>query len=76
MSLKSSIRKLRDEVKSRFVGNEEVIDIIVLNQLHRRSATLIRAQRGVGKSTLMLLMLKGLTGDDFVVISGASEVKR
>ena len=76
MSLKSSIRKLRDEIKSRFVGNEEVIDIIVLNQLHRRSATLIRAQRGVGKSTLMLLMLKGLTGDDFVVISGASEVKR
>lgn len=64
------------EVKSRFVGNEEVIHIMVLNQLHPRSTTLIRAPRGLGKSTLMLLMLKGVCGDDIVVVSGASEVKR
>jgi len=67
---------LEFEVKSRFVGNEEVIHIMVLNQLHPRSTTLIRAPRGLGKSTLMLLMLKGVCGDDIVVVSGASEVKR
>ncbi|KYH40225.1 MAG: ATPase [Candidatus Bathyarchaeota archaeon B63] len=49
---------------------------MIMNQLHSRSTTLIRAPRGLGKSTLMLLMLKGICGDDFVVISGASEVKR
>jgi len=70
------IKDLEKEVKSRFVGNEEAIRIVLLNQLHRRSATLIRAPRGIGKSTLMLLVLKGLCGDDMVVISGASEVKR
>jgi len=73
---KNRIMDLEREVKSRFVGNEEAIRIIVLNQLHPRSTTLIRASRGVGKSTLMLLTLKGLCGDDLVVISGASEVKR
>lgn len=76
MSLKKSVLKLKEEVKARFVGNEEVVDIVILNQLHRRSSTLIRAQRGVGKSTLMLLILRGITGEDYVVISGASEVKR
>jgi len=50
--------------------------MMVLNQLHPRSTTLIRAPRGVGKSTLMLLMLRGVCGDDHVVVSGASEVKR
>ena len=64
------------EINSRFVGNEEVIRILVLNQLHPRSTTLIRAPRGVGKSTLMLLTLRGICGDDLVVVSGASEVKR
>ncbi|MEM3046301.1 MAG: hypothetical protein QW057_04365, partial [Candidatus Bathyarchaeia archaeon] len=32
--------------------------------------------RGAGKSTLMLLVLRGLYGEGHVVISGASEVKR
>ena len=76
MSLRNKIIDLEKEVKSRFVGNEEVIHVMVLNQLHPRSTTLIRAPRGAGKSTLMLLLLKGLCGDDLVVISGASEVKR
>lgn len=76
MTLRSSVLKFRDEIAARFVGNKEVVDVVVLNQLHRRSATLVRAQRGLGKSTLMLLVLKGLTGDEFVVVSGASEVKR
>lgn len=76
MSLRGKIKDLEFEVKSRFVGNEEVIHIMVLNQLHPRSTTLIRAPRGLGKSTLMLLMLKGVCGDDIVVVSGASEVKR
>jgi len=76
LTLKNSIMDLEREVKSRFVGNEEAIRIMVLNQLHPRSTTLIRAPRGVGKSTLMLLMLKGLCGDDLVIVSGASEVKR
>jgi len=75
-SLQRKLNDLEHEVKSRFVGNEEAVHTIVLNQLHRRSATLIRASRGIGKSTLMLLTLKGLWGDDMVVISGASEVKR
>ncbi len=75
-SLKVKMKDLEKEIKARFVGNEEAIRIVLLNQLHRRSATLIRAPRGIGKSTLMLLVLKGLCGDDMVVISGASEVKR
>ena len=70
------IRKLEDEVKQRFVGNEEAIHIAILTLLHPRSTILIRAPRGLGKSTLMLLLLRGIFGDDFVVISGASEVKR
>ena len=48
----------------------------MLNQLHHRATTLLRAPRGSGKSTLMLLMLRGMYGSSFVVISGASEVKR
>ncbi len=76
MNIRSKILDLEREIKKRFVGNEEAIHMIVLNQLHPRSATLIRAPRGVGKSTLMLLTLKGICGDDLVVISGASEVKR
>ncbi|MFB0502366.1 MAG: AAA family ATPase [Candidatus Bathyarchaeia archaeon] len=76
MSLRNRILDLEKEVKSRFVGNEDVIHAMILNQLHPRSTNLIRAPRGVGKSTLMLLMLKGLSGDDLVIISGASEVKR
>ena len=72
----AKVKRLKDEVKARFVGNEEVLDVVVLNQLHRRAASLIRAPRGVGKSTLMLLVLKGLCGEDLVVVSGASEVKR
>ncbi len=76
LGLKNSIKDLEREIKTRFVGNEEAIRIMVLNQLHPRSTTLIRAPRGVGKSTLMLLMLRGLCGDDLVVVSGASEVKR
>lgn len=75
-SLKAKVRILMSEIKSRFIGNEKAVEVAVLNQLHRRSATLIRAPRGAGKSTLMLLLLKGLCGDDFVVISGASEVRR
>jgi len=76
LTMKNKIKDLEREVRSRFVGNEEAIHIMVLNQLHPRSTTLIRAPRGVGKSTLMLLILKGLCGDDLVVVSGASEVKR
>ncbi|RLF16683.1 MAG: hypothetical protein DRJ66_02870 [Thermoprotei archaeon] len=75
-SLATYIRKLENEVKARFVGNEEAIHVAILNLLHHRSTLLIRAPRGVGKSTLMLLLLKGIFGDDFVIISGASEVKR
>lgn len=75
-SLRDSIRKLEEEIKSRFVGNDEVIRVLTLNLLHERSAALIRAPRGRGKSTLMLLFLKGIFGDDFVVLSGASEIKR
>lgn len=69
-------KKLEDEIKSRFVGNDEVIKVIVLNMLHERATTLIRAPRGRGKSTLMLLFLKGIFGEDYVVLSGASEIKR
>jgi len=74
--LRNKIIDLEKEIIERFVTNEEAVKMLVLNQLHPRSTTLIRAPRGVGKSTLMLLLLKGITGDDFVVISGASEVKR
>jgi MoxR-like ATPase len=70
------VSRLKSEISDRFVGNEEAVDVIVLNLLHRRSTALVRAPRGTGKSTLMLLLLKGLFGDEFVVISGASEVKR
>lgn len=73
---KKLIRKLEDEIKERFVGNDEAIHIAILSLLHPRSTILIRAPRGLGKSTLMLLLLRGIFGDDFVVISGASEVKR
>lgn len=76
MSLQNTIQKLEKEINLRFVGNEVAIRMMILNQLHPRSTTLIRAGRGVGKSTLMLLMLKGMCGDDLVVVSGASEVKR
>ncbi|HDN01942.1 MAG TPA: hypothetical protein ENF42_03095 [Candidatus Bathyarchaeota archaeon] len=76
MYLKSKVKALEEEIKSRFIGNDEIIRIMVLNQLHPRSTTLIRAPRGLGKSTLMLLMLKGLCGKDIVIVSGASEVKR
>ncbi|MBS7627861.1 AAA family ATPase [Candidatus Bathyarchaeota archaeon] len=72
----NQVQRLKEELKARFVGGEEILDTLVLNQLHRRSTTLIRAPRGTGKSTLMLLVLRGLCGDDMVVISGASEVKR
>ncbi|HHC19501.1 MAG TPA: hypothetical protein ENK81_03780 [Euryarchaeota archaeon] len=75
-TLAAYVRKLEDEIKSRFVGNYHAIKIAILNLLHYRSTLLIRAPRGVGKSTLMLLLLKGIYGDDYVVISGASEVKR
>jgi MoxR-like ATPase len=74
--LRNKIVDLEKEISARFIGNREAIRMLVLNQLHPRSTTLIRAPRGVGKSTLMLLLLKGITGDDFVVVSGASEVKR
>jgi len=74
--LRNKVMDLEREITARFVANEEAVKMLVLNQLHPRSTTLIRAPRGVGKSTLMLLLLKGITGDDFVVISGASEVKR
>jgi len=73
---KALVARFRDELVKRFVGNEDIIPILVLNLLHRKSTMLVRAPRGTGKSTLMLLVLKGLFGDDFVVISGASEVKR
>ncbi|MBS7607055.1 AAA family ATPase [Candidatus Bathyarchaeota archaeon] len=74
--LRNKILDLEKEIKARFIANEEAIRMLILDQLHPRSTTLIRAPRGVGKSTLMLLLLKGISGDDFVVISGASEVKR
>jgi len=74
--LKTYVKRLEDEVKRRFVGNEEAVHVLTLNLLHERSTALIRAPRGRGKSTLMLLFLKGIFGDDFVVISGASEIKR
>ncbi len=73
---KSLVERLMRELMKRFIGNQDVIQILVLNLLHRRSTTLIRAPRGTGKSTLMLLVLKGLFGEDFIVISGSSEVKR
>ncbi|RLE98767.1 MAG: hypothetical protein DRJ96_00070 [Thermoprotei archaeon] len=74
--LKAYVKRLEDEVKRRFVGNEEAVHVLTLNLLHERSTALIRAPRGRGKSTLMLLFLRGIFGDDFVVISGASEIKR
>lgn len=74
--LRPSLRKLEEEVKNRFVGNDDVIRVLTLNLLHERSAALIRAPRGRGKSTLMLLFLKGVFGEDFIVLSGASEIKR
>ena len=76
MSLRNRVQDLEKEISSRFVGNEEAIRMMIINLLHPRSATLIRAPRGVGKSTLMLLALKGICGDSLVVVSGASEVKR
>jgi MoxR-like ATPase len=75
-SLQVYVRKLEDEVRARFVGNDDVIRVLTLNLLHERSTALIRAPRGRGKSTLMLLFLKGVFGEDFVVLSGASEIKR
>lgn len=75
-SKRTLVTRFRDELVKRFIGNKEIIPILVLNLLHRRSTILIRAPRGTGKSTLMLLVLKGLFGDSSVVISGASEVKR
>jgi len=76
VSYKNEIRKLEEKIKERFVGNEKAVHIAILDLLHPRSTILIRAPRGLGKSTLMLLMLRGIFGDDFVVVSGASEVKR
>jgi len=76
MSLQNKMKDLEREISSRFVGNEEAIRALILAQLHPRSTTLIRASRGVGKSTLMLLALKGVCGNGLVVVSGASEVKR
>ncbi|MGQ9478702.1 MAG: AAA family ATPase [Thermoproteota archaeon] len=70
------VERFREELTKRFVGNSEIIPIVVLNLLHTRSTTLVRGARGTGKSTLMLLILKGLFGEEFVVISGASEIKR
>lgn len=75
-SKRTLVARFRDELVKRFIGNKDIIPILVLNLLHRRSTILIRAPRGTGKSTLMLLVLKGLFGDGSVVISGASEVKR
>lgn len=75
-NLKLYVKKLEDEVKARFVGNDETVRVLTLNLLHERSTAIIRAPRGRGKSTLMLLFLKGIFGDDFVVLSGASEIKR
>ncbi|MBO3803883.1 MAG: hypothetical protein JTT11_08475 [Candidatus Brockarchaeota archaeon] len=74
--LRDKVLELERELGKRFIGNREAIHALVLNQLHQRSASLIRAHRGLGKSTLMILLLKGICGDDMVVISGASEVKR
>jgi len=76
LGLKNKIKDWENEIKSRFIGHEQIIHLMIINQLHPRSTTLIRAPRGLGKSTLMLLMLRGICGDDFVVVSGASEVKR
>jgi MoxR-like ATPase len=76
MGLQNRMKRIEEEINSRFVGNEEAVRMIILNQLHSRSTTLIRAPRGAGKSTLMLLALKGFCGDDLVVVSGASELKR
>ena len=73
---KNLVMKLGEEIKSRFIIDDKKLTIILYNLLHRRSTLLLRAPRGTGKSTLMLLLLKGIYGDDFVVISGASEVKR
>ncbi|MEM2261717.1 MAG: MoxR family ATPase [Thermoproteota archaeon] len=75
-SLRPLVNRFKEELDKRFIGNESIKSILVLNLLHKRSTILIRAPRGTGKSTLMLLILKGLFGDDFVVISGASEVRR
>lgn len=75
-SNRTQILSLEREVKNRFIGNEEAIRVLTLNLLHERSTALIRAPRGRGKSTLMLLFLKGVFGDEYVVLSGASEVKR
>ncbi len=74
--LQSYVRKLEEEVKARFVGNNDAVRVLTLNLLHERSTALIRAPRGRGKSTLMLLFLRGIFGDEFVVLSGASEIKR
>ncbi|MEM3712169.1 MAG: MoxR family ATPase [Thermoproteota archaeon] len=74
--LRPLVNRFKEELEKRFIGNESIKSILILNLLHKRSTILIRAPRGTGKSTLMLLILKGLFGDDFVVISGASEVKR
>ena len=73
---KNLVVKLGEEIKSRFIIDDKKLAIILYNLLHRRSTLLLRAPRGTGKSTLMLLLLKGIYSDDFVVISGASEVKR
>lgn len=73
---REEIKKLEEEVKLRFIGNREAIHVLVLNLLHDKSTALIRGPRGRGKSTLMLLFLKGIFGDDFVVLSGSSEIKR
>ena len=74
--LRNKVKDLEKEVKSRFVGNPEAVEAITLNLLHKRSTTLIRAPRGLGKSTLMMLFLRGIYGDDYVILSGASEIKR
>lgn len=74
--LQQGIRGLEEKVKARFVGNDSAVRVLALNLLHERSTALIRAPRGRGKSTLMLLFLRGIFGDDFVVLSGASEIKR
>jgi len=74
--LRDKFKTLEREVGARFIGNKDAIHALILDQLHQRSASLVRAHRGLGKSTLMLLILKGLCGEDLVVISGASEVKR
>jgi len=76
MGYRKLVAKLREEVEKRFVGNREAIKGVTLGLLSERSTILIRGPRGRGKSTLMLLFLKGIFGDDYVVISGASEVKR